>query len=134
MLVAVFLLLGRQAYVADVSFINHEMVAVARWVHQNTPPDATIAAHDIGAIGYFSQRPLLDLAGLISPDVAPLLDDEAALADYVRDSQADYLVTAPGWPYTAITSTGDVTLLFETGYDWTRKQGSNNMAVYALGR
>jgi hypothetical protein len=131
-LVAVFLLLGRQAYVADVGFINQEMVAVARWIDENTPPGAYIAAHDIGAIGYFSRRPLLDLAGLVSPDVAPLLGDEGALGDYVRDSGAEYLVTAPGWPYTAITAGGGATLLFETGNDWTRQQGSNNMAVYAL--
>jgi len=31
--------------------------------------DDLIAAHDIGAIGYFAPRPILDLAGLISPDV-----------------------------------------------------------------
>ena len=132
-LVAVFLLLGRQAYVADVSFINQEMVAVARWLDEHTPPEATIAAHDIGAIGYFTQRPLLDLAGLISPEVAPLLGDDAALASYVRDSGAEYLVTAPGWPYTAITTADEATLLFETDYAWTRQQGSNNMAVYRLG-
>lgn len=133
-LVAVFLLLGRQAYVADVSFINHEMVKVARWLDEHTPATAHIAAHDIGAIGYFTRRPLLDLAGLISPEVAPMLGDEAALTDYVRDSQAEYLVTAPGWPYTTITAADDVTLLFETGYAWTRQQGNNNMAVYWLGR
>ncbi|MGD8858346.1 MAG: hypothetical protein PVG33_18580, partial [Chloroflexota bacterium] len=58
---------------------------------------------------------------------------DAALASYVRDSGAEYLVTAPGWPYTAITTADEATLLFETDYAWTRQQGSNNMAVYRLG-
>jgi hypothetical protein len=49
-------------------------------------------------------------------------------------SDAGYLVTAPGWPYTAITSGGDATLLYETEHIWTRQQGSNNMAVYLLER
>ena len=40
--------------------------AVAQWLDRNTPPNALIAAHDIGAMGYFARRPPLDLAGLIS--------------------------------------------------------------------
>ncbi|MDX1688095.1 MAG: hypothetical protein R3248_08955, partial [Candidatus Promineifilaceae bacterium] len=129
---AIFLLLGAQAYATDVDFIQREMVDVASWLRDNTPPDALIAAHDIGAIGYFAQRPILDLAGLISPEVTPLLSDEAAMARYVRASDARYLVTAPGWPYPLLTDAPDTTLLYTTDYAWTREQGLNNMAVYRL--
>jgi hypothetical protein len=52
------------------------MVAVSEWVAANTPPDDLIAAHDIGALGYFARRPLLDLAGLVSPEVIPFIRDE----------------------------------------------------------
>jgi hypothetical protein len=131
-LLAVFVLLGQQAYAADVTFVNREMVAVARWLNEHTPPDALVAAHDIGAIGYFGERRLLDLAGLVSPEVVSLLGDENALADYVRSSGAGYLVTAPGWPYEALTAGDDAALLYATDHAWTRQQGSNNMAVYAL--
>ena len=131
-LLIVFLLLGAQAYAVDVDFIQREMVDVALWLQENTPPDALIAAHDIGAIGYFARRPILDLAGLISPEVTPLLVDEAAIARYVRASNADYLVTAPGWPYSLLTEAPDTTLLYTTDYAWTREQGLNNMAVYKL--
>jgi hypothetical protein len=133
-LVVVFLLLGMQAYRADVAFINGEMVTVARWLEDQTPPNALIAAHDIGAIGYFADRRLIDLAGLISPEIVPILGDKAALAEYVLNSDADFLVTAPGWPYTAITSTKDATLLFKSDHAWTVQQGNNNMAVYLLNR
>jgi hypothetical protein len=129
-----FLLIGAQSYARDVAFIEGEMVDVAHWLAENTPPDALIAAHDIGAIGFFSGRPLLDLAGLISPEIIPLLADEAALAAYVLQSEADYLVTAPGWPYDEIANAPGVTLLYTTGYEWTREQGWNNMTVYALPR
>lgn len=127
-----FLLLGAQAYTTDVAFIQAEMVETAHWLRQNTPGDTLVAAHDIGAIGFFSERRLLDLAGLVSPEIIPYLDDEEAIAEYVRDSNAAYLVTAPGWPYTRLTSAPDVVLLYETGYEWTRAQDSNNMAVYCL--
>ena len=95
-----FLLQGAFAFAADVAIVEGEMVTVAGWLANNTPPDALIASHDIGAIGYFAERPLLDLAGLISPEVIPLLQNEDALAQYILNSDAQYLVTAPGWPYT----------------------------------
>jgi hypothetical protein len=127
-----FLVFGAQAYATDVAFIEGEMVATARWLRENTSPDALVAAHDIGAIGYFSERRLLDLAGLVSPGIIPFIDDEAAVAEYVRRSAASYLVTAPGWPYRELTSDPGVRHVFETGYEWTRAQGVNNMAVYRL--
>lgn len=126
----IFLLLGAQAYAADVAFIEGEMVTVAKWLSANTEADALIAAHDIGAIGYFSERPLLDLAGLVSPEIIPWLADEARLAAYIRNSDADFLVTAPGWPYDQVV--GTAVPLFDTDYVWTREQGFNNMAVYGL--
>lgn len=131
-LLLLFLGFGAQAYVQDVAFVQNEMVDVALWLRDNTEPDALVAAHDIGAIGYYARRPLLDLAGLVTPQVIPLLDDEEALARYVRQSDAAYLVTAPGWPYTALVAATDVRLLYDTNYAWTRQEGLNNMAVFAL--
>jgi hypothetical protein len=132
-LLLIFFILGIQAYSQDVALINSEMVATARWVQANTPEDALIAAHDIGAIGYFADRHILDLAGLISPEVIPLLADKEGMAAYVLESEADYLVTAPGWPYTSLTSSDQTDLLFSTDYAWTESQGFNNMEVYKLG-
>ncbi len=92
-----FVPIGAQAYATDVAIINGEMVAVAQWLDRNAPPDAVIAAHDIGAIGYFAQRPILDLAGLISPEVIPFMRDEAKLGDWLQAKGAHYFVTFPGW-------------------------------------
>jgi hypothetical protein len=131
-LLLIFLLLGLQVFAQDVSFVNGEMVAVGQWLQENTPSQTLIAAHDIGAIGYFAERNILDLAGLISPEVIPLLSDKDALIDYVSISQSDYLVTAPGWTYDRLTADANSVLEFSTGYIWTREQGVNNMEVYLL--
>jgi len=64
--------------------------------------------------------------------VTPLLTDEAAMARYVRASDARYLVTAPGWPYPLLTAAEDTALLYTTDYAWTRERGLNNMSVYRL--
>lgn len=92
-----FVPLGATAYATDTAVIDDEMVVVAQWLNDHVPPDAIIAAHDIGSIGYFTRRPLLDLAGLISPEVIPFIRDEAQLMDWMSARQAAYFVTFPGW-------------------------------------
>jgi hypothetical protein len=44
---------------------------VGLWIRQNTPPDETLMVESIGYIGYYSQRPILDAAGLVSPQTLP---------------------------------------------------------------
>lgn len=132
LLLLFFALLGAQTYATDVAFIEGEMVTVAHWLAQNTPPDALIASHDIGAIGYFGERPLLDMAGLISPELIPSLTDETALSHYLMAAGAHYLVTAPGWPYSHIIQATQADLVYQTNFIWTTEQGLNNMAVYDL--
>ena len=134
MLLLVFLLLGAQAYAQDVAFIESEMVRTAHWLDKNTADDAIIASHDIGAIGYFAERSLLDLAGLITPEIIPLLADPDALSDFVISSNADYLVTAPGWAYEQVVMADDVLLVYSTEYAWTLNRNTNNMTVYRLPR
>jgi len=57
-----------------------------------------IAAHDIGAIGfYLADRPLIDLAGLITPDVIYFLRDEPRLLEYVLAHNTRYVVTSAAW-------------------------------------
>lgn len=128
----VFYGIGANAYANDTQVIQKEMVTVAKWLSEHTDPGEWIAAHDIGAIGYFSNRPILDLAGLISPQVVPYLGDESKLESMILQSQAHYLVTAPGWPFSSLTNRPDVILLFEADSAQTRASGLNNSAVYAL--
>ena len=45
-----FVLLGARSYSEDVGLIQSEMVVTAKWAAVNLPPQAVIAAHDIGAL------------------------------------------------------------------------------------
>jgi hypothetical protein len=71
------------------------MVGTAHWVQGNLPPEALLAVHDIGAIGYFDQHRIIDLAGLVSPDVIPFIHDQDQIAAYLDQRGANYLVTLP---------------------------------------
>lgn len=118
--------LGAKAYQRDAAFINTEMVAAANWIAANTPQDSLIGAHDIGALGYFSERRVVDLAGLVSPEVIPFMHNEPRLADELYAWGADYLVTFPGL-YPLLSSQAE--LLYETT-GVGPEQGGENMAVY----
>lgn len=128
LLTAGFVVLGARAYRQDVAIIESEMVETARWIRVSTPPSAVIAAHDIGAIGYFADRDLVDLAGLVSPEVIPFMRDEPALARYLDRREADYLVTFPDW-YPDLSQRGEMVYRSEAPY--SPDAGGENMRVYA---
>src|SRR5205085_11720279 len=44
---------------------------VGMWLNTHASPEAAVAVKDIGYIGYYSKRRILDLAGLVSPECIP---------------------------------------------------------------
>jgi hypothetical protein len=129
LIAAAFWVQGAVRYTRDVQFIETEMVATAHWVNANTPPAALIASHDIGALGYFSGRRILDMAGLVSPEVIPFIRDEARLGGWLDGSGADYLVTFPSW-YPALVGSPAAQRVYVTGSPYSEAPGAENMAVY----
>jgi hypothetical protein len=87
---------GAIVYSGDVHTINAEMVTAAHWIAANIPADRPFATHDIGAIGYFAPRQLIDLAGLVSPDIVPIINDGEAKMKYMQKHGVQYMmVTVP---------------------------------------
>jgi hypothetical protein len=122
-----FLLLGARAYGKDVALIENEMVDTARWIQKQIPPDAIIAAHDIGALGYFDNHSLIDLAGLVSPQVLPFIRNEARLAEFLDQSGAQYLVAFPVlYPELVAVSRP----IYSSGGKFAGGEGQGNMTVY----
>ena len=122
-----FWLLGARSYGRDVALIESEMVGTAQWAANNIEPGALIAAHDIGALGYFGNHKLIDLAGLVSPDVVPFIRDEARLAGYLDEQKASYLVTFPGW-YPKLVILAEP--VYESNGIFSPLQGGENMVIY----
>jgi hypothetical protein len=122
-----FYALGMQAYAKDVAVIETEMVNTAKWINENILPTKVLAVHDIGAIGYFAKNDLIDLAGLVSPEVIPFIRDEVALARYLDTTRANFLVTFPGW-YPHLIKRG--ILVYTSGGRISPEMGGENMAVF----
>ena len=126
-----FWFIGARAYAEDVAIIETEMVRASKWINENTERRALIAAHDIGALGYYGNRDILDLAGLVSPEVIPIIRDEEALALFLTQEQADYLMTFPNW-YPKLTKESKI--VYKTNGEFSPKAGGENMALYEWGR
>jgi hypothetical protein len=122
-----FVGLGAWSYAQDVALIETEVVDTAKWVNANLPSDALIAAHDIGALGYFDHHELIDLAGLVSPDVIPFLRDQSRIADYLNQRGAGYLVTFPGL-YPELEARSE--MVYSTNGIISPTLGGKNMCVY----
>jgi hypothetical protein len=101
------------------------MVRTAQWIHENLPPDAVLAIHDIGAVGYFTKNPLIDLAGLVTPDVVGFIRDEPRLDEYLTSTDAEFLVTFPSWYQQLIEGRP---VVFQAGL--VEFPFSDNMSVY----
>nr|HID14370.1 hypothetical protein [Anaerolineae bacterium] len=75
--------------------------AVGEWLRENAPPEATVGTLEVGVIGYHAQRPMVDFAGLIQPDVALQMNWETTYQDTaiwaVQHYLPDYLVLNPDW-------------------------------------
>jgi hypothetical protein len=124
--------LGMSQYRVDVAIIDEEMVTAAQWIAQNVPPEELLAVHDIGAVGYFAPRPILDLAGLVSPEVIPLFYQPERLWDMLRSRDTHYLMVFPDQIPSGPTSDSPLCLVFVTNGTSSPRAGGANMAVYRL--
>jgi hypothetical protein len=103
LITAAFYAIGINTYQSDLKIINQLMVQPAKWTAVNLPQEDIIAVHDIGAMGYFTQNKIIDLAGLVNPEVIPLMHDEKRLLEYMQTSQANYFIGFSDWYETSNT-------------------------------
>lgn len=128
----VFWGIGAQQFGQDVRIIQTEMVAAARWVAANIASEDLLAVHDIGAVGYFAPRPILDLAGLVSPEVIPIIRDGEALWALMQARQARYLMAFPDQVPGGDAGDRRLCPVYSTGSPWATAAGGSNMTIYAL--
>jgi hypothetical protein len=136
--------IGARQYGRDVRIINTEMVDTAKWIELHIPPDDLLAVHDIGALGYFAPRPIFDLAGLVSPEVVPVIRDREVLMQMMCARDVHYLEVLPNqrptgpddprlgteWGYDPDLGRDVVKPFFQTHAPYAVEAGGGNMMVY----
>jgi len=129
LLLVIFWLRGAEQYATDVRIIDSELGMMGRWLRDNTPPHAVIGAHDIGAIGYFSERILVDTAGLVNTEVIPFIRDEEKILDFLEQKGVDYVVIFPSW-YPQIAGSSQLRAIHRSKSPWILEAGGDNIVVY----
>ncbi|HUV30676.1 MAG TPA: hypothetical protein VMY05_06290 [Acidobacteriota bacterium] len=70
---------------------------IGYYLYTHAEPDDLVAAEDIGYLGYYSKRRILDRDGLISPEVIPY-NRQGAYGTAILDFAPDWLVAARSSP------------------------------------
>jgi hypothetical protein len=124
-----------ERYAWGVQNINAMQVHLGRWLDAHAPPSATLAVNDIGAIAFFSRRPVLDLMGLVTPEILPYRrDGETGVINYVTQRCPDYVVIFPTW-FPRLAARRDVmTPVYSVRLARNEVSGGPEMVVYRLAR
>lgn len=79
---------------------NERHVAAGKWIKENTNENALVATHDVGAIAFYGERKLIDMAGLVTPELIDHLNNRLYseyMNKYLSEQKVDYLITLRNW-------------------------------------
>lgn len=79
-------------YGKAVKTVNDLHVNIGTWIAENTPEDAIYATHDAGAVRFISNRSMIDLAGLVSPEIIHGNMTSRETLSYLREQGCNYFV------------------------------------------
>lgn len=86
------------AFTGKYHFDRH--IKVAEWLKQNTKETDIIATHDIGALAFYSDRKIVDMVGLVNPEIIEYLIDKNStdfLKQHFLKNKVTYFVTMRNW-------------------------------------
>lgn len=95
---------GVPRYLQTLGNVEDSDVRAARWLAPRLPPQATLAVQDIGALKFWLPNQVIDLAGIVTPEVQSVLSAgrgegdtywEKRLYDFLATRRPDYLVVFP---------------------------------------
>ncbi len=84
-------------YAEACRYISERQVKTAHWLHDNLPEGAVVATHDIGAIGFYSGRRVIDMVGLVSPEMIPNLHNLDSLTAFLARGHVTHLAVLRSW-------------------------------------
>ena len=124
-----------ERYAWGVQNIDAMQVGIGRWVDANVPRSARLAVNDIGAIAYVSRREVVDLMGLVTPEILPYRrQGEEGVIRFVGEQCPDYVIVFPAW-FPRLTARGDLLEpVYRVRLDRVEVSGAPEMVVYRVAR
>lgn len=81
----------------SVKNINEMQVTIGQWILENTPPDAKFAIFDAGAIRFFGNRTVFDLARLVTPQLTHGNFTILETFEWLRNRGCNYAASWRDW-------------------------------------
>jgi hypothetical protein len=118
-------------YAWAVQNIDAMHVRLGEWVAAHTPPEARLALNDVGAITFLSRREVVDVMGLVTPEIIPYRRrGEAGVLRYLERACPDYLIIFPAWFPTLSAMSDRFTPIHRVRLDHNEVAGADEMVVY----
>ena len=120
-------------YAWGVQNINAMQVHLGHWVDAQLPKTARIALNDIGAIAFFSRREVIDLMGLVTPEIIPYRRrGETGVMEYISETCPEYVIIFPEWFPRLAASTETLRPIYRVRLERNEVAGAPEMVVYRL--
>ena len=144
--IIVTFLLFTPSVISSISYVDHHanqaknieemQVHLSLWIRNNVPENATIATYDVGAIGYFAHGTVLDLYGLVTPEILHNHTSVQAQVQFLQEMNCTYVMFYVEW-FLGIriaigAQGGSVTELYRVTLLDPVVVGTPNMAVYEI--
>lgn len=91
---------NRELYAVQSKYIYDRQVRAALYLKKNTDENDVIATHDVGAIGFYSDRKIVDIAGLVTPELINKINDANYvdyMTNYLNEKGVTYLAFLREW-------------------------------------
>jgi tetratricopeptide (TPR) repeat protein len=130
---------NKKSYANECKYINDRQVVTAKWLRENTNENDVIATHDVGAIGFYSDRKIIDVAGLVTPEVIKNVGDTGYVSymeEFMKQRGVTHLAFLKEWYRVSnqnpLFSSFDLTqvLISQPGRAVLDRYPGENMEVY----
>ena len=88
---------NRHVYQDYCKYISDRQVRTAHWLREKLPQDAVVATHDVGAIAFYSERRIVDMVGLISPEMIQNIGNLNKLYGFLTQQGVTHLALLRNW-------------------------------------
>jgi tetratricopeptide (TPR) repeat protein len=87
----------RGAYAESCKYITDRQVKTAHWIREHLPAEAVVGTHDVGALAFYSGRRVVDMVGLVSPDMIENIGSYDRLKQFLRRHTVTHLAVLRNW-------------------------------------
>lgn len=122
----------------NVENINDQQLKIGKWLSANLPREAGFGMNDIGAIAFTTKKYVVDMAGLVTPEVfrfqrMSFEQGSKELFKFLRSKNVNYIIIYPGWyEYIMENYSGAFELVYSARLENNTICGGIEMFVYKI--